>query len=138
MRTLGLLALLGVVSPCVSVWGLPPCGAPGTITTVTAPTDDYLAAFGDYKSYVPFGLALDPSGHLYVADASLIYRLEADGTATLLVGVPQTRRERRDNVLLDSVAALNARIAPGAMAFDQQGRLYFVDHVLIPLHFYFF
>ena len=129
MRTPVLLALVGVMSPSVSVWGLPPCGAPGTITTVTAPTGDYLAAFGDYKSYLPFGLALDPSGHLYVADASLIYHLEADGTATRLVGVPQTRRERRDNVLQDSVAALDARIAPGAMAFDQQGRLYFVDHV---------
>ena len=29
----------------------------------------------------------------------------------------------------DSVAALDARIAPGPMGFDRQGRLYFVDYV---------
>ena len=127
-RIYGLLALWGlsVASP---LGALPPCGASGTITTVTAPDGDYLAAFGDYKSYLPLGLALGPQGHVYVAGASLIYRLEADGTATRIVGVPQNWRELRANVLQDSVAALDSHIAPEAMAFDLQGRLYFVDHV---------
>ncbi len=124
-----LIAVLGLLSLRLPLWALPPCGAPGTITTVTAPDGDYLAAFGDYKSYQPLGLALGPEGRVYVSDGSLIYRLEADGTATRIVGVPQTRKERRDNVLQDSIAALEARIAPGAMTFDRQGRLYFVDHV---------
>jgi len=123
------VALAGLLSLATPLWALPPCGPPGTITTVTAPDGDHIAAFNDYKSYLPVGLALDPAGHLYVADASLIYRIEADGTATRIVGVPQTPQERRANVLRDSVAALEARIAPGAMAFDRQGRLYFVDHV---------
>ena len=124
-----LLALLGVLSPSVSVWGLPPCGTPGTITTVTAPDGDYLATFGDYKSYLPLGLALGPQGRVYVADASLIYRLEADGTTTRIVGVPQNATELLANTLQDSVAVLDARIAPQAIAFDRHGRLYFADHV---------
>ncbi|MYA24478.1 MAG: T9SS type A sorting domain-containing protein [Gemmatimonadetes bacterium] len=173
-----LLALLGVVFPNVSVWGLPLCGTPGTITTVTSPDGDYLAAFGDYtiyppvkyetvggptdkvaapeyRSYYPQALAIGPQGRIYVADQTIIYRLEADGTATRIVGVPQYHiayREddydydrnplgydeihtamppllQRFNVLEDTVAALDARIAPGAMAFDRQGRLYFVDYI---------
>lgn len=172
------LAVLGVVSPGFPLWALPPCGAPGTITTVTAPDGDYLAAFSDYKiyppikyetatgpidkvaapeyhSYYPQELAVGPQGRIYVADQTIIYRLETDGTATRIVGVPQysisysegdydydrhplgydettTHRPpllQRFNVLEDTVAALDARIAPGAMAFDQQGRLYFVDQV---------
>ncbi len=178
MRTPVLLALLGVVSPSVSVWGLPPCDAPGTITTVTAPDGDYLATFSnytiyppveyetvggpadkvaapEYRSYYPQALAVGPQGHIYVADQTIIYRLESDGTATRIVGVPQYHiayREddyaydqnplgydeihtamppllQRFNVLADTVAALDARIAPGAMAFDRHGRLYFVDYV---------
>ncbi len=172
-----LLALAGVLSPCAAVWGLPPCGAPGIITTVTAPDGDYLAAFSDYtiyppvkretveglivdvvaapkyRSYYPQQLAIGPQGRIYVADQTIIYRLEADGTATRIVGVPQyhiyseddyaykrhplgydeTRTFRppflqRFNVFQDTVAALDARIAPGPMTFDQQGRLYFVDY----------
>ncbi len=160
-----LLALLGVLSPWAAVWGLPPCGAPGTITTVTAPDGDYLAAFSDYtiyppesltvgpdgdvydlvaapeyRSYYPQELAVGPQGRVYVADQTIIYRLEADGTATRIVGVPQysfieddedTRRPpllQRTNVLEDTVAALDARIGPGAMTFDPQGQLYFVDY----------
>ncbi len=160
-----LLALLGVVSLRGSVWGLPPCGAPGTITTVTAPDGDYLAAFSDYTiyppehlsvgggvdlvaapeyhSYYPQELAVGPQGRIYIADQTIIYRLESGGTATRIVGVPQysfltgesdeeTWRSpmlQRFNVLEDTVAALEARIGPGAMAFDRQGRLYFVDYV---------
>ena len=178
MRTPVLLALLGVVSPGSPLWALPPCGAPGTVTTVTAPDGDYLATFSDYtiyppvkyetvggpsdkvaapeyRSYYPQELAVGPQGRIYVADQTIIYRLEADGTATRIVGVPQyhiayseddydydrnplgydettTHRPpllQRFNVLEDTVAALEARIAPGAMAFDRQGRLYFVDYV---------
>ena len=173
-----LLALLGVVYLRVSVWGLTPCGTPGTITTVTAPDGDYLATFSnytiyppvqyetvggpadkvaapEYRSYYPQALAVGPQGHIYVADQTIIYRLESDGTATRIVGVPQYHiayREddyaydqnplgydeihtamppllQRFNVLADTVAALDARIAPGAMAFDRHGRLYFVDYV---------
>ena len=168
-RLHGLLALW-----CLALAGrvgaLPPCGEPGTISTVTAPDGgDYIAAFSDYKVYPPveggFGgadgpvdlvaapeyrshhprhLAVGPRGRVHVADWTIIYRLEADGSATRLVGVPQYRDigtgigngtyERPPllqefNVLEDSVAAQVARIAPGAMAFDRQGRLYFVDYV---------
>ena len=162
------------------VGALPPCGEPGTISTVTAPDGgDYIAAFSGYKSlpadrtypaatgptekvaapeyhsYYPQALAVGPGGRIYVADQTIIYRLEADGTATRIVGVPQysisysegdydygrhplgydettTYRPpllQRFNVLEDTVAALDARIAPGAMAFDRRGRLYFVDQV---------
>ena len=177
-RLYAVLAVLGVASMRLPLWALPPCGAPGTITTVTAPGGDYLAAFGDYtihppveygtvlglidlvsapeyRSYYPQALALDPQGRIYVADQTIIYRLEADGTATRIVGVPQysifhneddydyashplgydelhTSQPpvlQRFNVLADTVAALDARIAPGAMAFDRHGRLYFVDQV---------
>ncbi len=176
-RCVVLLALAGVLSPCAAVWGLPPCGAPGIITTVTAPDGDYLAAFSDYTIYPPVKretvegltelvaapkyhshypqwLAVGPQGRIYVADQTIIYRLEADGTATRIVGVPQYSTYSEDdydsdqhplgydeihtvmppvlqrfNVLQDPVAALDARIAPGAMAFDRQGRLYFVDYV---------
>ena len=160
-----LIALVGVLSPFAAVWGLPPCGAPGTITTVTAPDGDHLAAFSDYTIYPPVKretveglivdvvaapkyhshfpqeLAIGPQGRIYVADQTIIYRLEADGTATRIVGVPQysfiendgdTWRPpllQRFNVLQDTVAALEARIGPGAMTFDHQGRLYFVDYV---------
>ena len=172
-----LLALWGLLL-AAPLWGLPPCGAPGTITTVTAPDGDYLAAFSDYTIYPPIkyetvggpadkvaapkyhshypqALAVGPQGRIYVADQTIIYRLETDGTATRIVGVPQyhisyneddydydrhplgydettTHRPpllQRFNVLEDTVAALDARIAPGAMAFDRQGRLYFVDYV---------
>ena len=164
IRLYGLLALWGL-SLAAPLGALPPCGAPGTITTVTAPDgDNYLAAFSDYtiyppeyidnirggvdliaapdyRSYYPAALALGPQGRIYVADQTIIYRLEADGTATRIVGVPQyatgyndedTYRSpilQRTNVLEDTVAALDARIAPGAMAFDLHGRLYFVDQV---------
>ena len=170
--------VLGIVSPGPPLWALPPCGPPGTITTVTAPDGDYLAAFSgytiyppvkyetvggpsdkvaapEYRSYYPQALAVGPQGRIYIADQTIIYRLEADGTATRIVGVPQyhiayseddydydrnplgydetiTHRPpllQRFNVLEDTVAALEARIAPGAMAFDRQGRLYFVDYV---------
>ena len=127
-RACALLATLGFLSSWSPLRALPPCGPPGTITTVTAPDGDHLAAFSDYRSYVPKFLASDPAGRLYVADDTIIYRLEADGTATRVVGVPQTRKEQRDNVFVDSVAALEARIIPGAMAFDRAGRLYFVDY----------
>ena len=130
-RLYAVLAVLGVASMRLPLGALPPCGTPGTITTVTAPDGDHLAAFGDYRSYQPLGLALGPEGRVYVSDASLIYRLEADGTATRIVGVPQTLAEvtARPSVVQDSVAALEAQIAPQALAFDRQGRLYFVDYV---------
>ncbi len=149
--------------PWAAVWGLPPCGAPGTITTVTAPDGDYLAAFSDYtiyppvkyetagglkdvvaapeyRSYFPQQLAIGPQGRIYVADQTIIYRLEADGTATRIVGVPQYSLGydeistvmppflQRFNVFQDTVAALDARIGPGAMTFDRHGQLYFVDY----------
>ncbi|MXX39596.1 MAG: T9SS type A sorting domain-containing protein [Gemmatimonadetes bacterium] len=165
-RLYAVLALLGLLSLAAPLWGLPSCGTPGTITTVTAPDGDYLAAFSDYtiyppkpltlgpdgdvydlvaspdyRSYYPQALALGPQGRVYVADQTIIYRLEADGTATRIAGVPQysflegdaaSRRPpllQRTNVVEAMVAALDARIAPGAMAFDRQGRLYFVDYV---------
>ena len=153
--------------PCPGAPGeaLPPCGEPGTISTVTAPDGgDYIAAFSGYKVYPPqdvpgYGdraaapeyrsrypqyLAVDPQGRVHVADWTITYRLEADGSATRIVGVPQyldhdgsgighdrywPPRTQKVNVLVDTVAALDARIAPGAMAFDRQGRLYFVDYV---------
>ena len=128
-RLHGLLCLswLALAAP---VGALPPCGEPGTISSVTAPDGgDYLAAFGEHRSYLPLGLALDPAGQVHVSDGSVIYRLESDGSATRIVGVPQTREERAANVLQDSVAALEARIGPEGLAFDRQGRLYFVDYV---------
>ena len=169
-RLQGLLCLswLALAAP---VGALPPCGEPGTISTVTAPDGgDYIAVFRDYKiyptveegfqgvdgpvdlvaapeyrSHYPWYLAAGPQGRVHIADGTIIYRLEADGSATRLVGVPQYRdiygtgignnhfhqppRLQKFNVLEDSVAALDARIAPGPMAFDRQGRLYFVDYV---------
>ena len=104
-RLHGLLALWWLAL-AASVGALPLCGEPGTISTVTAPdAGDYLAAFGDYKiyppieyktatgpthrvaapeyhSYYPQALAVGPGGRIYVADQTIIYRLEADGTAT--------------------------------------------------------
>ncbi len=164
-RLHGLLALWWLVS-AAPVGALPPCGEPGTISTVTAPDGgDYIAAFSGYKvyppqvvpgfrewaveaapeyrSHYPQFLAVGPQGRVHVADWTIIYRLEADGSATRIVGVPQYRadaagigndgydppRLQRVNVLVDTVAALEARIAPGPMAFDRQGRLYFVDYV---------
>ena len=166
-RSCAFLVLLGSLGPGSLGWALPPCGPPGTITTVTAPDGgDYIAAFSDYKiyppergnvglesgvelvaapdyrSYHPQALALGPQGRVYVADWTIIYRLEADGTATRIAGVPQllslsddlmsarsSSLLQRRNVLQDTVAALDARIAPGPMTFDRQGRLYFVDYV---------
>ncbi len=166
-RLHGVLALwwLAWAAP---VGALPPCGAPGTISTVTAPDGgDYIAAFSGYKVYPPQVvpgfrewaveaapeyrshhpryLSVGPQGRVHVADWTIIYRLEADGSATRIVGVPQyfpdddaggagndgyhPPRLQRVNVLVDTVAALEARIAPGPMAFDRQGRLYFVDYV---------
>ena len=159
-----LLAGLGFLVPVFPLSALPPCGPPGTITTVTAPDGgDYIAVFRDYKiypaervnvgggrdlvarpeyrSYYPQYLALGPRGRVHVADPTIIYRLEADGSATRLVGVPQYSAQEGDkntavapllqqtNVLQDTVAALEARIAPGPMTFDREGRLYFVDYV---------
>ena len=150
--------VLGSLGPGSLLWALPPCGPPGTITTVTAPDGgDYIAAFSDctiypsteagvvassdYRSYFPQHLARGPRGRVHVADQTIIYRLEADGGATRIVGVPQHSSLSDDlastnapllqvsNVLLDTVAALEARIAPGPMAFDRLGRLHFVDYV---------
>ena len=166
-RLHGVLALwwLALAAP---VGALPPCGEPGTISTVTAPDGgDYIAAFSGYKVYPPQVVAgyrewaveaapeyrshhpryltVGPQGRVHVADWTIIYRLEADGSATRIVGVPQYFPDddaggaghdgyhppvlQRVNVLVDTVAALEARIAPAAMAFDRQERLYFVDYV---------
>ena len=165
LHRLGLLSLswLALAAP---VGALPPCGEPGTISTVTAPDGgDYIAAFSgyrvyppqdipgsrdgavaapEYRSHYPQYLSVGPQGRVHVADWTIIYRFEADGSATRLVGVPQYRdydgtgighdrywppRLQKVNVLVDTAAALEARIAPGPMAFDRQGRLYFVDYV---------
>ncbi len=123
---------------------------------MTAPDGDYIASFDEgytlyaydgslsgiydrHKSYAAMGLALGPDGRVYIADGTIIYRLEEDGTATRVVGKPQqpalggrtsvASQVRRTNVLRDSVAALEAHIVPGAMAFDEEGRLYFVDYI---------
>ena len=162
-RLPGLLSLswLALAAP---VGALPPCGEPGTISTVTAPDGgDYIAAFSGYKVYPPqdvpgYGdrgaapeyrshypqyLSVGPQGRVHVADWTIIYRLEADGSATRIVGVPQYYPDdvgvgidayhppplQEVNVLVDTAAALEARIAPGPMAFDPQGQLYFVDYV---------
>ncbi len=101
----------------------------GIIETVTAPDGLYLAAFGAYESYVPLAMAFDPLGRLHIADRTVIYRMERDGSATLIVGFPQTGGEPKSNVLVDSIRALDARIVPGAMTFDRAGRLYFVDYI---------
>ncbi len=110
-RLHGLLALW-CLALAVPLGALPPCGPAGTITTVTAPDGgDYIAVFRDYKiypaervnvgggrdlvagpeyrSYYPQYLALGPEGRVHVADHTIIYRLETDGSATRLVGVPQ-------------------------------------------------
>ena len=100
---------------------------PGTIETVTAPDGVYIAKFGDHESHAPISLAIGPLGRLYVSDHTVIYRMEHDGSATLVVGTPQTVREQWGNQLEEGVPALEARIAPGAMAFDEAGRLHFVD-----------
>ena len=53
LRLHGLLALSGLAL-AVPMGALPPCGEPGTISTVTAPDGgDYLAAFSGYKVYPP-------------------------------------------------------------------------------------
>ena len=161
-----LLAGLGFLVPVFPLSALPPCGPAGTITTVTAPDGgDYIAVFRDYtiyppervnvgreggvdfvagpeyRSYYPQYLALGPQGRVHVADQTIIYRLEADGSATRIVAVPQYSVQEGDkqtavapllqqtNVLQDTVSALDARIAPGPMTFDREGRLYFVDYV---------
>ena len=162
LHALWCLALAGRVG------ALPPCGEPGTISTVTAPDGgDYIAAFtgykvyppqvvpgfrewaveaaAEYRSHHPRYLTVGPQGRVHVADWTIIYRLEADGSATRIVGVPQYFTDddaggagndgyhppvlQGVNVLVDTVAALEARIAPAAMAFDRQERLYFVDYV---------
>ena len=165
LRRPGLLSL-SWLALAVPVAALPPCGEPGTISTVTAPDGgDYIAAFGgyrvyppqdipgsragavaapEYRSHYPQYLSVGPQGRVHVADWTIIYRFEADGSATRMVGVPQyldydgtgighdrywPPRLQKVNVLVDTVAALEARIAPGPMAFDRQGRLYFVDYV---------
>ena len=111
--------VLGSLGPGSPGWALPPCGPPGTITTVTAPDGgDYIAAFRDYKiypseylsvgggvdlvaapdyrSYYPQDLALGPQGRVHVADMTIIYRLEDDGSATRIVGVPQYSTQEDD------------------------------------------
>ena len=162
-RLSGLLALWWLAL-AVPVGALPPCGEPGTISTVTAPDGgDYIAAFSGYKVYPPqdvpsYGdraaapeyrshypqyLAVGPQGRVHVADWTIIYRFEADGSATRIVGVPQYYPDeagvgndwyyppplQKVNVLVDTAVALEARIAPGPMAFDRKGRLYLVDYV---------
>ncbi len=135
--------------------GSPPPGpavcVPGTITTVLDPAGersvdtppdvpgDYIAAFDGYEFYTVEAMALGPDGRVYLASGEaydrgdprarprVIYRLEADGTATRVVGI--VGADLSANVLQDSVAALEARIVPGAMAFDDEGRLYFVDYI---------
>ena len=111
--------VLGSLGSGSFLWALPPCGPPGTITTVTAPDGgDYIAAFRDYKiypseylsvgggvdlvaapdyrSYYPQNLALGPQGRVHVADMTIIYRLEDDGSATRIVGVPQYSTQEDD------------------------------------------
>ncbi len=101
----------------------------GIIETITAPNSEYIALFDRYESYAPQSMALGPEGRIYLADRTVIYRLERDGSATLIVGRPQALGAVRNNVLLNNVRALEAHIVPGAMAFDREGRLYFVDYI---------
>ncbi len=140
------LAALGLLCLGRPVSGAEEVCVPGTVITVTAPDGDYIASFDEgytlynydgslggiydrHESYAVMGLALGPDGRVYIADGTIIYRLEEDGTATRMVGTPQQPAEGgaavffqvRQNVLEDSVAALEAHIVPGAMAFDREG-----------------
>jgi len=88
----------------------------GTITTFSAD-----AQFGGGLSFMAF----DPSGSLYVTDvgACMVWKLDANGNATGVAGVPFVCGYNGDNIRA-TTADLNA---PYGIAFDPAGNLYIGD-----------
>ena len=88
----------------------------GTITTFSAD-----AQFGGGLSFMAF----DPLGNLYVTDvgACMVWKLDANGNATGVAGVPFTCGYNGDNIQA-TTAELNA---PYGIAFDPAGNLYIGD-----------
>lgn len=125
VATLGILALsiLGsVVAPVeaqspVTVGIISRFAGGGSGTIVDGGSADAGPMYG-------IGLLFDPSGNLYTADGTRIWRINADShTTTLIAGTGVYGFSG------DGGPATAARIAAGGMAFDSSGNLYFADSI---------
>jgi streptogramin lyase len=91
---------------------------------------DTLGNISTFSADLQFGgglafMAFDPLGNLYVTDvgACMVWKLDANGNATGVAGVPFVCGYNGDNI-----AATNAQLnAPFGIAFDPAGNLYIGD-----------
>jgi len=104
-------------------------GPDGLITTVAGgltdeegSTDDNVPALESYLNW-PKHLAVGPAGHLYIAEATRIRRIAADGIITTVAG-RQTLGFSGDGGPA-TAASLNR---PMDIEFSAEGRLYFTDN----------
>src|SRR6185503_9889797 len=102
--------------------------APAQLITTVAGTDTILPVAGITAVNAPlrgtFGVAVDDSGNIYIADAAdhVVARVSTSGFLTVVAG------NGRSGFSGDGGPAVNASLAsPGGVALDSAGNLYIAD-----------
>jgi sugar lactone lactonase YvrE len=97
----------------------------GTVTTVAGAPRETASVDGDAKSarfIIPFGIAVDDGGNIYVTDKTTVRKIDTRGVVTTLAG-----SEGGDVGTTDGVGSAARFQNPKAVAVDSKGNVYVAD-----------